>query len=149
MNLRSRLFDDMKTAMKEREAGKPKLAALRMVISNIRNSEIERKRELDDEEITTLLSKEVKMRRDAIEEFKNAGRDDLVAQYSAEIAVYCSYLPEQMGEAEIVKLVSECIEKSGATNIKEIGKVMSLIVPLTKGRADGKLVSQIVRELLK
>lgn len=149
MNLRTRLFDDMKLAMKEREAGKSRLLVLRMAISNIKNVEIDKKRELNDEEITAVLAKEVKMRKDAIEEFRIAKRDDLITQYENEVVVLNAYLPEQLSELEITDIVKKCIQQSGAQSIKELGKVMPLIIPLTKGRADGKLVNQIVRQCLQ
>ncbi|MEI6285105.1 MAG: GatB/YqeY domain-containing protein [Bacillota bacterium] len=149
MSLRAKLFDDMKLAMKEREAGKLRLAVIRMAISNIRNSEIDKKRELDDSEILAVLTKEVKMRRDAVEDFRTAKRDDLVNEYESEIVILQNYLPEQLSEAEITDIVKNCIEQAGAQSIKELGKVMMLIKPLISGRADGKLVNQIVRQNLQ
>ena len=149
MSLRTKLFDDMKLAMKEREAGKLRLAVIRMAISNIRNSEIDKKRELDDNEILAVLTKEVKMRRDAVEDFRTAKRDDLVQEYESEIKILQSYLPEQLSETEITEIVKKCIEQSGAQSIKELGKVMILIKPLINGRADGKLVNQVVRQNLQ
>ena len=149
MSLRTKLFDDMKLAMKEREAGKLRLAVIRMAISNIRNSEIDKKRELDDNEILAVLTKEVKMRRDAVEDFRTAKRDDLVQEYESEIKILQSYLPEQLSETEITDIVKKCIEQSGAQSIKELGKVMILIKPLINGRADGKLVNQVVRQNLQ
>jgi len=149
MSLRTKLFDDMKLAMKEREAGKLRLAVIRMAISNIRNSEIDKKRELDDDEILTVLAKEVKMRRDAVEDFRVAKRDDLVQEYESEVVILQTYLPEQLSETEITDIVKNCIQQAGAQSIKELGKVMTLIKPLIKGRADGKLVNQIVRQQLQ
>jgi len=149
MSLRTRLFDDMKLAMKEREAGKLRLAVIRMAISNIRNSEIDKKRELDDDEILAVLAKEVKMRRDAVEDFRLAKRDDLVNEYESEVVILQTYLPEQLSETEITAIVKNCIQQAGAQSIKELGKVMTLIKPLIKGRADGKLVNQIVRQQLQ
>ncbi|MFA6075908.1 MAG: GatB/YqeY domain-containing protein [Negativicutes bacterium] len=149
MNLRTKLFDDMKSAMKEREAGKLRLLVIRAAISNIRNIEIDKKRELDDEEIIAVLVKEVKMRRDAVEDFRVAKRDDLIKEYESEVAILQTYLPEQLSETEIIDIVKDCIQRSGAQSLKELGKVMTLIKPLIKGRADGKIVNQIVRQSLQ
>ncbi len=138
----------MKTAMKEREAGKLRLSVIRLVRGAIRQQEIDGKKELTDEDVLGVIAKEVKSRRDSIEEFKKGNRQDLVDQNEAEIKILEGYLPEQMGEDEIRKLVAEAIEKVGATTPKDMGKVMKEIMPKTKGRADGKVVNGIVRELL-
>ncbi|MGN0941194.1 MAG: GatB/YqeY domain-containing protein [Selenomonadaceae bacterium] len=148
MTLKEQLTADMKTAMKEREAGKLRLSVIRLVRGAIRQQEIDGKKELTDEDVLGVIAKEVKSRRDSIEEFKKGNRQDLVDQNEAEIKILEGYLPEQMGEDEIRKLVAEAIEKVGATTPKDMGKVMKEIMPKTKGRADGKVVNTIVRELL-
>ena len=130
MSLKAQLMDDMKAAMKAKEDGKQKLAVIRMVRSAIRQTEIDGQKELDDNDIIALISKEVKMRKDSIDEFKKGGREDLVAQTEAEIAVLMPYLPEQLSEEE------------------DMGKVMGQLMPKVKGRADGKMVNTIVKELL-
>ena len=109
MSLKAQLMDDMKAAMKAKEDGKQKLAVIRMVRSAIRQSEIDGQKELDDNDIIALISKEVKMRKDSIDEFKKGGREDLVAQTEAEIAVLMPYLPEQLSEEEVRALVKEAI----------------------------------------
>ena len=139
MSLKAQLMDDMKAAMKAKEDGKQKLAVIRMVRSAIRQTEIDGQKELDDNDIIALISKEVKMRKDSIDEFKKGGREDLVAQTEAEIAVLMPYLPEQLSEEEVRALVKEAI---AATN------VMGQLMPKVKGRADGKMVNTIVKELL-
>ena len=149
MSLRIQLFADMKQAMKDREAGKLRLSVLRMVISSIKNSEIDKKRELEDEEIATILTKEVKMRKDAIEEFRKGQREDLAGQNELEVAILVGYLPTQFTEQEIVTIVTECVKQSGATRVRELGAVMALVMPRVKGRADGKLVNQAVKQLLQ
>ena len=101
MSLKAQLMDDMKAAMKAKEDGKQKLAVIRMVRSAIRQTEIDGQKELDDNDIIALISKEVKMRKDSIDEFKKGGREDLVAQTEAEIAVLMPYLPEQLSEEEV------------------------------------------------
>ena len=149
MSLKEQLTEDMKTAMKAKEAGKQRLAVIRMVRSAIRQQEIDgTKKSLDDEDVITIIGKEVKMRKDSLEEFKKGDRQDLVAQTEAEIAVLMPYLPQQLSEEEIRAFVQEAVEKSGASSQKDMGKVMGLLMPKVKGRADGKLVNSIVREML-
>lgn len=115
MSLKAQLMDDMKAAMKAKEDGKQKLAVIRMVRSAIRQTEIDGQKELDDNDIIALISKEVKMRKDSIDEFKKGGREDLVAQTEAEIAVLMPYLPEQLSEEEVRALVKEAIAATNAT----------------------------------
>lgn len=148
MLLREQLNADMKEAMKAREAGKLRLAVIRMVWSTIRNLEIDKKKELTEEEIAGVIAKEVKMRKDSIEEFKKGNRMDLVEQAEQEVEVLLPYLPQQLSEEEVRQVVSDTIAEIGATSPKEMGKVMSALMPKVKGRADGKLVNTIVRELL-
>lgn len=148
MSLQARLTEDMKQAMKDKEAGKFRLSVIRMVRASIKYMEIEKKRELTDEEVLEVLAREVKMRRDAREEFKKAGRNDLVQTAEDEIAVLAAYLPEQLDESEIRKLVRAVIAEIGAVTEKDLGKVMSALMPKVKGRSDGKMVNSIVREEL-
>ena len=150
MSLKEQLTEDMKTAMKAKEEGKQRLAVIRMVRSAIRQQEIDGngKQALDDEGVIAIISKEVKMRKDSLEEFKKGDRQDLVAQTEADIAVLMPYLPQQLSEEEIRTFVKEAVEKSGASSQKDMGKVMGLLMPKVKGRADGKLVNSIVREML-
>ena len=150
MSLKEQLTEDMKTAMKAKEEGKQRLAVIRMVRSAIRQQEIDGngKQALGDEGVIAIISKEVKMRKDSLEEFKKGDRQDLVAQTEAEIAVLMPYLPQQLSEEEIRTFVKEAVEKSGASSQKDMGKVMGLLMPKVKGRADGKLVNSIVREML-
>ena len=148
MSLKEQLTEDMKTAMKAKAEGKQRLAVIRMVRSAIRQAEIDGKTELDDAGVVTIISKEVKSRRDSIEEFKKGGREDLVAQNEAEIAVLMPYLPQQLSEDEVRALVKTAVEQTGASSQKDMGKVMGALMPKVKGRADGKLVNTIVREAL-
>lgn len=148
MSLKEQLTEDMKTAMKAKEAGKQRLGVIRMVRGVVRQAEIDGKKELGDEEVIAVISKEVKQRRDSIEEFKKGGREDLVAQNEAEIAILMEYLPKQLSEAEVRELVKAAIAESGAREPKEMGKVMKVLMPKVKGKADGKLVNGIVKELL-
>lgn len=146
MSLKEQLKEDMKTAMKAREEGKLALSVIRMVNAAIKQVEIDKKVELDDAGILDILAKEMKTRNDSLEEFEKGGRQDLVDHVKAEMDVLKKYLPEQMGQEEIRKVVAEAIEACG--DDKNMGNVMKHVMPKTKGRADGKLVSSIVKELL-
>lgn len=148
MSLKEQLAEDMKQAMKDKEAGKLRLSVIRMVRASIKNVEIDRKQELSEEEVVDVVAKEMKMRRDSMEEFKKANRLDLVENLEQEISVLVKYLPEQLSEDEVRALVKEAVEQTQATGHKEMGKVMAALMPKVKGRADGKLVNSIVREML-
>lgn len=149
MSIKDQLTADMKQAMKDREAGKLRLSVIRMVRANIKNVEINDKKELTDDEVLAVLMKEVKMRQDSVEEFQKAGRDELVAQAKEEIAILKKYLPEALSDDELKAIVAEVIAAVGATSPKDMGKVMLAVMAKTKGRVDGKRINVMVRELLK
>jgi uncharacterized protein len=146
MKLVERLNEEMKQAMKSKD--KLKLSVIRMVKSSVKNEEINQGKELTDDEVLTVLTRELKQRRDSLQEFEKAGREDLAADARDEINVLIQYMPEQLDEEEIRKLVSEAIQQSGASSKKDMGKVMGALMPKVKGRADGSLVNKIVQELL-
>ncbi|AGA70410.1 hypothetical protein Desdi_3005 [Desulfitobacterium dichloroeliminans LMG P-21439] len=148
MSLKDRLVEDMKVAMKAKEEGKVRLSVIRMARAAIKNAEIDKRIEFSDEQVIEVLAREVKMRRDSMEEFSKANRPDTVKALEEEISVLMEYLPQQLSEGEIRQLAQETIAEVGAQGPKDLGKVMGKITPKTKGRADGKLVNQIVRELL-
>lgn len=148
MGLNERLTDDMKAAMKAGVAGKVRLEAIRFLKAALKNVEIDKKAPLTDEDVLGVITKQVKQLRDSIDEFGKAGREDLVAKAQAEVEVLSSYLPAQMSEAEVRELASQIITEVGAQGPKDMGKVMGPLVAKTKGRADGKLVNQVVKELL-
>lgn len=149
MSLKDRLLQDMKTAMKEKAAGKTRLAVIRMVRSAIKNREIELGREISDPEVLEVLSREVKMRRESLPDYERSGREELVAKLKEEIDVLMAYLPEQLSEADIEAMVREAIVKTDASGPGDLGKVMKAVIPKTKGKAEGKVVNQIVRRLLE
>lgn len=146
MSLKEQLTNDMKEAMKAHD--KDRLAVIRMVRGAVRQQEIDGKKELGDEDVLAVISKEVKMRRDSIEEFRKGGREDLVEKTEAEIAVLMPYLPAQLSEEEIRGLVQAAVEQTGVASPKDMGKVMGVLMPKVKGRADGKTVNAIVRSML-
>ncbi len=148
MTLKEQLAEDMKAAMKAHE--KEELATIRMIRSAVRQAEIDGgHKELDDEEVIAILAKELKQRKDSMEEFQKGGREDLVAKTQAEIDVLMKYMPAQLTEEEVRALVKEAVEKTGASTPKDMGKVMGALMPKVKGKADGKLVNRLVKEMLQ
>ncbi|GAB6877207.1 GatB/YqeY domain-containing protein [Thermaerobacter litoralis] len=148
MSLKERLEQDMKEAMKAREAGKTRLSVIRMARAAIKNEEIERGHPLSDDEVLQVLAREKRQRQEALEEYRRAGRDDLVQQMEAEIQVLAAYLPEPLSEAELTLLAEEVIAQVGARGPQDMGKVMGQLMPRIRGRAEGSDASRIVRELL-
>ena len=149
MSLQDRLYEDMKTALKAREAGKIRLSVIRMSRAALKNRAIDLGHDLTDDEIIEVLAKELKMRRDAILEYQRAGRQERVAELEAEINILEEYLPQQLNRDEITQLAHEVLVSVRANSERDLGKVMGVLMPKLKGRADGKLVNQIVRDLLK
>ncbi|MGM9904342.1 glutamyl-tRNA(Gln) amidotransferase subunit E [Enterococcus sp. 10A9_DIV0425] len=147
MSLLSRLNDDMKTAMKAKD--KESLQVIRMIKSSIQNEQIKVGHDLTEEEELTVLSREMKQRRDSLHEFEEAGRDDLAEKVKSEITIVEKYMPEQLSDDEIRQLVQEAIAQTGASSVKEFGKVMGVIMPKVKGKADGNQVNAIVKESLQ
>jgi len=147
MNLAERLNEDMKQAMKD--GNKFRLSTIRLVRAAIKNQEIELRRPLDDNETLSVLSRELKQRRDSLLEFKNAGREDLVSNVSAEIEIISEYLPKQLNEEEIKAIVVQTMQETGASSKADMGKLMGALMPKVKGVADGKVVNGIVQQLLQ
>jgi len=139
----------MKAAMKAKEEGKVRLSVIRMARAAIKNAEIEKKQEFSDEQIIEVLAREVKIRREAMEEYARLNNTEQVQRLQEEIGILMEYLPQQLSDEEIRQLAQEAIAATGAQGPKDIGKVMKALTPKTKGRADGKVVNRIVRELLE
>ena len=146
MTLKEHITEDMKQAMKERN--KLKLYAIRMLRGAIRNREIEKQTELDDDGVLQVLANQVKKRKDSIEQFRDAGRMDLVERESEQLQAIEIYMPQQLSLEEIKELIDEVITDTAANSMRDMGKVMSTIMPHIQGRADGKEVNQMVREKL-
>jgi len=148
MSLLERLNNDIKQAMKNKE--KDKLSVLRMVKASLQNEAIKlgTKEQLSDEVELTILSREVKQRKESLHEFDKAGRQDLVDKLHAELAIVELYMPEQLSEEELSDIVKETISEVGATSKAEMGKVMAAIMPKVKGKADGSLVNKLVQQHL-
>ncbi|NGZ73835.1 GatB/YqeY domain-containing protein [Saccharibacillus alkalitolerans] len=147
MNLSERLNEDMKQAMRSKD--KFKLSTIRMIRATVKNQEIDLKRTLDDAEVLDILSREIKQRKDALQEFEKAGREDLAETVRAEIDIVAEYLPTQLGEEEVKAIVQQTIQETGASSKADMGKVMAALMPKVKGRADGKLVNQVVQQCLQ
>ncbi|MDR1961634.1 MAG: GatB/YqeY domain-containing protein [Gracilibacteraceae bacterium] len=134
--------------MRAREEGKLRLAVIRLARAAIKNAEIDKQYELSDGEVVEVLARELKMRRDAMEEYERVNRPEQVDILRQEAAILMEYLPTQLTEDEIEKMAQEMIAATGAQTVKDIGKVMGKLSALTKGRADGRLVNEIVRKFL-
>lgn len=146
MSLLAQVQDDMKTAMKAKD--KKTLAVVRQIKSAVMNEQINLGHDLTEEEELSVLSREVKQRKESIAEFKEGGREDLAKDTQAELDVLAKYLPAQLSEDEIKQVVAAAIEKTGATSPKDMGKVMGIVSTQTKGRADGKVVADTVKKAL-
>ena len=150
--MKQRIQDDMLTAMKSRD--KARLEALRLVKAKMMEAEVAlrgkkgRDYTLEDSEAITVLSSCAKQRRDSIDSYKEAGRDDLAANEEAELAIIQEYLPRQLGDDEIERIVKEAIASTGAMSPRDIGAVMKIVMPMVKGAADGKAVNRIVSRQL-
>ena len=145
-NTKEKLSADLKDAMRSKDALRKRV--LRLALSAVKNSEIDKQGELTEDEIVKIFQKEVKERRDTIEGAQKAGREDLVREAEAEIAVLEEYLPQPFSDEELAALINETITAVGATSMREMGQVMSAVMPKIQGRAEGKTVSKMVRQLL-
>lgn len=147
MSLLERLNNDMKQAM--RDKAKDKLSVIRMLKSSLQNEALKKAdRELTDEEELTILSRELKQRKDSLQEFENAGRIDLVDKVRIEIGYVEAYMPKQLSEEDVSKIVSETIEEINASSKADMGRVMGAVMPKLKGKADGSLINKLVQQHL-
>lgn len=146
MTLKERLTADLRQAQKSGD--KARMTVLRLVIAGVKNAEIDKRAPLDDAGVIEVLSREAKQHRESITEFAKGNRQDLVATNEEELAVLMEYLPEQVGRADIESLARQVMEQVGARGPADKGKVMGLLMPQLKGKADGKEVNEVVTELL-
>ena len=147
MSLSEQLTEDLKQAMRSRDAQRRDV--LRYLRSAVRNLEIEKQEEADDEAITGLLWRQARQRRDSIEAYSKGGRDDLVKKEEDELAIIMEYLPAELTDEEISEIAAKVVDEVGATSPREMGMVMGRIIPQVEGRADLKKVSQTVAALLR
>ncbi|MCA9733572.1 MAG: GatB/YqeY domain-containing protein [Deferribacteres bacterium] len=146
MILSEKILNDMKTAMKSGD--KQRLSTIRQLRAQIKNTQIEIGKELDDSEILNVLGIAAKRRKDAMEMYQKGGRDDLYAIEESELKIIQEYLPKQMSEYEVAELIQDVIKATGATGQGDLGKVMKGVMEKAKGLADGKLIQRLVREKL-
>lgn len=146
MSLKERLNEDMKTAMKAKDD--LRLSVIRMVRSSIKNKEIDQKGEMDDRGVTEILSTLVKQRRESLKMFTDGGRDDLAQKEEKELGILLEFLPQQLTQVELEEMIARIVQETGAQGPKDMGKVMKVLQPAIAGRADGKMVSELVRQKL-
>jgi uncharacterized protein YqeY len=146
MSLKARITEDMKTAMRSGE--KDRLGLIRMLMAGIKQREVDERIQLDDAQVLAVIDKMVKQRKDSVTQFEAGGRADLAARESAEIAWLIDYLPAQMSDAEVDALIKDAIAASGATSMKDMGKVMGLIKPKAQGRTDMGALSARIKAAL-
>jgi len=146
VDLKTRLTEDFKSALRSGE--KLRVSVLRLLTALIKNREVEKRGPLTDAEVLQAILTSCKQRQEAIEQFKRGGRQDLVEREAAELLILQSYLPQPLTSEELQAMVSEAIREAQATSLKEMGKVMGVLMPKVTGRADGKVVSTLVREAL-
>ena len=147
MSLKAKLQENLKLAMKNKNAVQKSVITL--IRAEIKQREVDTRTELGDDEVIDVITKQLKQRRDAKAEFEKASRDDLVQEAEAEIEVLMEYLPQQLSKEELNEIVKETISEVGATSMKDMGKIMAAIKPKTKGRADGKMINELVKSNLQ
>ena len=147
MSLKDKLLQDLKEAMKEKDTVRKN--TVQLVRSGILQIEKDKKIELDDEGVLDVISKELKKRRDSMLDYVKSGRQDLIDNLNKEIEVLLTYLPKQLTEDEIKVIVEEVVKETGAATMKDMGKVMANVTPKVKGRADNKIVSGLVKQMLQ
>ncbi len=144
--LKKRITDDMKSAMKAKD--RQALKAVRMILEAIKQKEIDERIELDDAQVMTVIQKMVKQRKDSISQFSDAGRTDLVEIEEAELEIINNYMPEQLSDEEVESVVDRAINDSGANSMKDMGKLMGMLKPRLQGKADMSTVSQLIKSRL-
>jgi uncharacterized protein YqeY len=146
LELLERLQEDLKNSMKAKDG--TRVSVLRFLLAAVKNREIANKGPLEDEQVLQEITSSAKRRRESIDAFREAGRQDLVEKEEAELAILNDYLPERMSEEDLRSLIQEVITATGASSMGDLGAVMKQVMPRISGQADGKLVNQIVREIL-
>lgn len=145
-SIKSRLKSDMVVAMKAKD--KDRLATIRLLNAAIKQIEIDEKKDLNDADVLALLDKQAKQRRESIKQFLDAGREELAKQEQDELEIIQTYLPEQLSEAELAKLVSDAVAESQAASMQDMGKVMAILKPKVQGRCDMGAMSKLVKDAL-
>lgn len=146
MSLKETLMADLKLAMKDKDTIRKN--TVQMVRSAVLQYEKDNKTELDDDGVIDVIAKELKQRRDSLPDFEKSGRDDLVENLKKEMEVLMGYLPEQLSEAELEAIIKAAIEQTGASSVKDMGKIMGIVTAQTKGRADAKMIGSLAKKML-
>ncbi|MBR3791081.1 MAG: GatB/YqeY domain-containing protein [Clostridia bacterium] len=146
MSLKDVLADDLKSAMKDKDIVRKN--TVQMVRAGVLQIEKDKKVTLDDDGVLEVIAKQLKQRKDSLPDYEKSGREDLVAELKAEIDVLMKYLPEQLTKEELEVIVADAIKETGASSIKDMGKIMAFVMPKTKGRADGKMINEIAKAML-
>ncbi|MGL5438774.1 MAG: GatB/YqeY domain-containing protein [Filifactoraceae bacterium] len=146
MTLKDKLAEDLKVAMREKNTNLKSVVTL--IRSAVKQREVDERVELADDDIIDLIAKQLKQRKDALTDFEKAGREDLIIQTNSEIDILCSYLPQQLSDKELEKIVAKVIANVGAQSMKDMGKIMGKVMPEVKGRADGKRINEIAKIIL-
>ena len=146
MSLEEKLVEEMKQAMKSND--KLRLSTIRMIRSGLKNKEIELRKKLEDEDILKVIQVLVRKGEESVEQFQTGGRMDLVEKEKREIEILKSFLPQPLSHEEILKVIDQSIQETQASSPKDIGKVMKSVIPKIGGKADGKLINQLVKERL-
>jgi hypothetical protein len=146
MSLEERLVEEMKQALKSND--KLRLSTIRMIRSALKNKEIELRKKLEDEEVVKVIQVMVRKGEESVEQFQIGGRMDLVEKEKKEIEILKSFLPQPLSQEEILKIIDQSIQETQASSLKDIGKVMKSVMPKMGGKADGKLINQLVKERL-
>ncbi len=146
MGLKERLAQDLKLSMKAKDTVKKNtVTTIRAAIKQI---EVDKRIELDDDGVTEVIAKELKKRKDVLPEYEKSGRDDLINQLKTEIEIIMGYLPSQLSSDELDEIVKQAVEATGASTMKDMGKIMAEVMPKVKGRADGRMVNEAARKYL-
>jgi len=146
MDIKEQLMQDLKSAMKDKDTIRKNTVT--MIRSAILQFEKDNLTELDADGVMEIIAKELKKRRDVLPEYEKSGRDDLIADINREIEILLAYLPKQLTKEELEVIVGDAIAETGATSMKDMGKIMGAVMPKVKGRADGKMINAIVKEKL-
>ncbi|MFA6308298.1 MAG: GatB/YqeY domain-containing protein [Clostridia bacterium] len=147
MSLKEKLLEDMKDAMREKD--RIKKDTVQLVRAAVLQIEKDKKITLDDNGILEIISKEVKRRRDSLPDYEKSNRQDLIDDINSEIKILLKYLPEQLTESELEAIIKEAVESTGASSMREIGKIMQEVMPKVKGKADGRMINEISKKLLE
>ncbi len=146
MSLKDLLMDDLKVAMRDKDVLRKSVVT--MLRAAVKQIEVDQRIELEDDAIIDIIAKQIKQKNNAITEFQNGNRQDLVDLTNQEIQILMKYLPEQLSEDEVFTIVKDAIQQTGATSMKDMGKVMGIVTNATKGKADGKLIADLVKKAL-